>query len=400
MEHEPVYEVYATRWDDPRIVEELIPARGLEFSLPKSDHGACQFDATVEPGRSLWRQSISSVVSGLLVARDSVPVWQGWVLDEQQTGERTFSFTCAEWGSFFERVPVLSEAERAGNGRTYTNTFDSDLFQDVIAQAQAIARYNVRVQLGQPRGRATSTRTIESWDPIKVAKLLGEIGDADGGPEWYFGSAGDLINPVRQLMLADQLGQSTPQATLEYVEDTVPPQAVQSIPTVALLGDLFPGEGPIQVPTVRAGGNVIAMARSRNAASSSTIAEALGDGEGKAKKRKLATATPLLEAGWPGMTTTQSYDSVSDDKTLLRHAQADLAATAGVATGYSLVTLDGDPDWTQTSRGSALHVALDTDVFAGERPYEFVSRLQNLTVRLPDTGRAQVQWDLAQILEV
>jgi len=43
------WEVYATRWDSNFIVEELIPARGLEFTMPLSDHGECSFSATVEP---------------------------------------------------------------------------------------------------------------------------------------------------------------------------------------------------------------------------------------------------------------------------------------------------------------------------------------------------------------
>ena len=102
------YEVYATRWDDPHIIEELIPARGLEFSLPLNDHGECSFSATVEPGRSFWRPSISPVVSGVLITRDNVPVWSGMVWSENQTGPRTFDFQCAEWGSVFEKVPVPS----------------------------------------------------------------------------------------------------------------------------------------------------------------------------------------------------------------------------------------------------------------------------------------------------
>ena len=54
-----VFEVYATRWDDGHIIEELIPARGLEFTLPLSDHGDAAFSATVEPGRSWWRAALS-----------------------------------------------------------------------------------------------------------------------------------------------------------------------------------------------------------------------------------------------------------------------------------------------------------------------------------------------------
>src|SRR6478735_2759271 len=102
----PRYEVYATRWDDPHLIEELIPARDLEFTMPLSDHGEATFTATVEPGKSFWRPSIAPVASGILITRDNVPVWCGWVIGEHQTGPRTFEFQCAEWGSFFARTPV------------------------------------------------------------------------------------------------------------------------------------------------------------------------------------------------------------------------------------------------------------------------------------------------------
>ena len=100
------YEVYATRWDDRHIVEELIPAKSLQFSMPMNGHGEASFTATVEPGRSFWRPSIAPVVSGVLITRDGVPVWDGWVVDEDEQGERSFTFRCAEWGAFFERVPA------------------------------------------------------------------------------------------------------------------------------------------------------------------------------------------------------------------------------------------------------------------------------------------------------
>jgi hypothetical protein len=97
----PRYTVWATRWDDTRIINE-IPARGLSFSMPLSDHGECSFSATVEPGRSDWRPSVAPPMSGVLIARDGVPVWQGRIVSERQDGLRSFSFQCREWGSFFE----------------------------------------------------------------------------------------------------------------------------------------------------------------------------------------------------------------------------------------------------------------------------------------------------------
>ena len=387
----PRYEVYATRWDDPHVVEELIPAKGLSFSLPLSAHGECSFSATVEPGRSLWRSAIAPVMSGLLVERDGVPVWCGWVIGENQSGPRTFSFSAVEWGAFFTRVPAVPQ--------TYTGENDHHIFRDLILQAERVSNQDPRVQLGSTLGNSTSDLTVNPWDDRSVADLFTSLAESAGGPEWYFGAAGTHENPIRWLVLGDRLGHTTPQTFLEYVEDSEEWDAPEPPPTIALLGDLFPVGTRATLPG-RRGGNVLLPARTRNSSASSTQAVAVGSGEELAQLRRTATADRLLAAGWPRLTRTERYQDVVVPGTLQRHADADLKATAGVSTGYSLVTLDGDPDWTQVPRGSSVAVSLDTDVYGGQRPVEFTSRLLDLTVRVPDDGPAQVEWDVAEVMEV
>jgi hypothetical protein len=385
----PRYEVYATAWHSPGIVDELIPARDLEFSLPLSEHGECSFTATVEPGFSAWRRSITKDLSGVLVTRDGVPVWQGWVVEDRMSGPRTFQFRAIEWGYFFTTTPAVP--------KTYTDDDDCYIFRDLIDSAQAVAGQDVQVVTGSATGSSTSDRTINAWDATTVEQEFRSVGEAEGGPEWYFGSAGTLASPERQLILGDRLGTTEPVDTLEYVEDTAPATGPGGLPTVALLGDLFPGATPL-VPTRRAGGNVIALARTRQG-ESATVAVATGSGDGLAQLRKTATSS-LIALGWPRMTRTSAYSDVTVANTLQRHANADLAKAQGFATGYSMVTFDDAPDWTSVPRGSTVLVSLDTDVFAGERPLEFQTRVLGMTVRVPDTGRAQVQWDTATVQEV
>ena len=52
-----MYEVYATQWDDPHIVEELIPARGLQFSMPLNDH-------TGTPSRAMRMPDLTGAMDG------------------------------------------------------------------------------------------------------------------------------------------------------------------------------------------------------------------------------------------------------------------------------------------------------------------------------------------------
>jgi hypothetical protein len=229
-----------------------------------------------------------------------------------------------------------------------------------------------------------------------------EIGNKANGPEWYFGTSGTLDNPIRQLVLGARLGHTTAQTVLEYVEDTEDYQAPGDPPVMTLLGDLFPGSAPLQVVR-RVGGNVIALSRTKSVANAATLAYAADDGQEGAQKRATATATTLLNAGWPGMARFGSYSNQTQ-ASLQRHANADLAASAGIPTGYSLVTLDGDPDWTSVPRGSTVRVLLDTDIYGGERPVGgpdgFEARLLDMVVRVPNEGPAQVEWRIPEVLEI
>ncbi|MER7070975.1 hypothetical protein [Terrabacter sp. NPDC000476] len=389
------YEVYATSWSDPHIVETLLPARELSFSMPLSDHGECTFSATVEPGKSFWRQSVSPPLSGILIARDGVPCWSGWITaDRQVPGTRTFQFTAREWGLFFATTPARV--------RRYDGWTDQSIIRDLIDYAQAQPGQNVHVDTGPWVGGNTSLVEINAWDDLDSEAVLRRIAEAEGGPEWYFGTAGELMDPKRVLVLGTKLGQTTPVDTLMYVEDTEDwaPPSVPGVAGITLLSNLFP-VATIVAPTGRRGGNVLAMGRTRDTARSTTVARAVGAGVEAASLQRSAQASKLLAAGWPRMTRWFEHNSVTDEGMLQRHANADLAASAGIATGYSLVSLDGDPDWTQVPRGSVMRIVLDTDVYAGPRPYTFDSRLLGVKVDVPDDGgTAQVQWDVAERLEV
>jgi hypothetical protein len=390
------YAVYATRFDDPHVIEE-IPARGLEFSLPLSDDGQCSFTATVEPGRSSWRGALGVPMSGVLVTRDDVPVWDGYLAQDRFAGGRSFQFTAYEWGFFFEEfVPAVVES--------WTNINDHQIFRDLINHAQLVSGQNVRVQTSASSGTSLSTRVINAWDDTTVGREFKSVADAKDGPEWFIGSAGTRDNPVRQLVLGDRLGHTTPQTTLEFVEDTpdwVPPQGV---PTFALLGGLIPGGSTVTAAKYRRGGNVVAQARTQDVATAATVARAFGSGEEAAQRRASATASSLLSWGWPRLTKTKAYTDVVVQRTLQAHADADLAASAGIPTGYSLVTLDGEPDWTDVPRGSSVRVVLDTDVYGAERPVGgpdgFVTRVLDKVVRVPDDGPAQGEWVVPTVLEV
>lgn len=393
----PQYEVYATRFDALGVIE-AIPARDLSFSLPLSDHGECSFTATVGPGDTMWRQAVALPFSGVLVTRDNVPYWSGMIVGEPQQSARGFQFTCREWGWVFEeKIPAVPNQWR--------NVNDHVIFRALVTQAQLIQGQNFMVEVGNTLGDATSDRVVAAWDDTTVGREFRSISDAIGGPEWYFGTAGTIDAPRRQLILGDRLGHTTARSVLEYVEDSAAVRRLDAPPSMSLLSDLYPAAPPVQAPR-RAGGNVLSVSRTRSLAEAATVVVASGAGDTNAQIRESATASTLLARGWPRMTVRIAYPDVTDRATLKRHAQAELARRAGIATGYSLVTLDGDgsADWAMTPRGSTVRVVLDTDVYGADRPVGgadgFEARLLDTVVRVPDSGEATVEWKLAEVLEV
>lgn len=389
----PRYTVYPTRWDGPHIVEEIVPARGLEFTMPVSDHGECSFSATVEPGGAPWRAAIAPLASGVIICRDDVPVWSGMVWSERQTGPRTFDFQAAEWGSFYERVPAQPYA--------YVGWNDHAIFRNLISRAVAAASgRDISLQLGSTLGASTSDLTINSWDDLTVEAAFTQVATAAGGPEWRFTTSGTLENPVRALVLADRMGRTDARAVLEYVESTVPAKSPQAPPQLTTLGNLFPSDQrPQNADGSRRGGNVIAHpARVRDGASSATEAIAIGAGQEKAQLRRTATSG-LIGQGYPRLTKTAQYNDVTSPARLLRHAQADVAAVAGLVTSYTFTTYDDDPDWTQVQPGDTVRCILDTDVYGAERPVEFEARAMGIAVQVQDDGPALVNWTVATTLE-
>lgn len=389
--------MYATARSSPGIIEELIPARGLQFNRPLSDSGRCSFSATVEPGRSLWRSALGLPMSGILVAaRDgsvAVPVWAGQLDGDHESGGRTFDFTATEWMSAFDRVPAVAH--------TYASQNDHVIMRDILTRAQAVTGQDIQLAMGSTLGASVSDLTINAWDNSYVGQLVQDLANAQGGPEWYVDIFGSLNNPTRMLVQGDllgtRLGPDSP--VLEHVEDTSEWKGYDPPPTVVLLGDML----PVPHRTVRLdrrGGNVIAKARTQDIASTATAAVAIGSGDAAAQLRSTAVATDLLNAGWPRITVTNTYSDVKNPATLRRHASADLAAARGVATTYEMVTLDGDPDWISVARGSDVRGLLDTDVYGAERPVDFTARLLDLTVNVADDGPAQVTWKLSTVRTV
>lgn len=388
------YAVYATRWDDPHIVEE-IPATGLEFTMPLMEHGEATFTATVEPGLSVWRPALSPITSGIIIAKDDVPVWSGWVTGESQQGPRAFQFHCVEWGSFFVRCPAVNYS---GNPPKWQDVNDQQMFTQLIRNAQKIPGQDVGVEVDlSAMGASSSDLTINVWDHAMTEPTFVALGNAEGGPEWYFTGGGTLQDPRRFLVIGDRLGNTETEHVLEYVADTEAYAPPGPPPQPTLLGNVFPGQQP-QARVGRSGGNIIAAPmRSVDGTQFASAVTAVGAGEEKNQITADATSG-LIALGFPRQTDVNTYSEVTRPATLQKHADADLAASAGLLTVWQVSTYASDPDVFSVGRGDTVRCLFDTDVYGGYRPVEFESRVLNIAVKVPDTGDAEVTWTLAEVV--
>jgi len=303
------------------------------------------------------------------------------MMSESQSGPRSFDFTFAEWGVFFEGIPAKP--------LQLANVNDHVLFRRLITDAQAVAGQDCGIILGATLGASVSDLTIHAWDSTTVEEEFRRLGEHAGGPEWY-------VDANRNLVLGDRLGSVTPVAVVEYVADTQAYAAPELPPALTLLGSLFPGQQPYAVVGGRRGGNVISHP-ARQQSPGITVAVAVGAGEESAQRRRPATADVLLAAGYPRKTKLAQYTDVTNLATLQKHANADLTAASGMTTGYTLSCFGSDPDWTSIARGDTVRVELDTDVYATGQPLVFNTRVLEVAVRVPDTGPVEVNYVCANV---
>jgi len=70
-----------------------------------------------------------------------------------------------------------------------------------------------------------------------------------------------------------------------------------------------------------------------------------------------------------------------------------------MTTSYAVTTFEDDPEYTGIARGDTVRCEFDTDVWAGDRPLVFETRVQKISVHVPDDGRVQTQYTVADVQE-
>lgn len=407
------YQYFSTDWATGSIREELSLTR-VSFNTPINDHG--QFTGTLllpRSGSANIYLSCSPEVSGLLVTRRGIPVWDGWVLGRRTTTDQdgmavygAFELTAYEWGSWFDRQLLRTL-------RTFSQVDDHDIFRALVqfaAQEAAPAR-SPGILLGSTKSGVLRDRTYYPYESAMYGERMIELSQVIDGPDWAFVSALESGKPVRRLQLGSPLGRQTMEKSglvLEYVAAGMDePYDEPPVPIPFQELALAASSRGAQVSYLHgSGGNVISVPDiQEDGTSSATRWVATGAGEDASKLIAYSDNDDLLAIGWPSVWGESQYEDVTVKKTLQSHADADLQAGSGLATLVKLDTYGVEPDWTQVQRGDLATVYLDAPWYA-PRPKTYQARVLDIAVNPPDAeanggvGPDVVTYTLAQTVEV
>ena len=262
------------------------PVVAVEVATSRSTSVA---DAT-QKGRSL-----------IVAERDGVPVFAGIVWRRRYNAEsRLLDLAGSGILSYFDHwVP--------GADVTYTAQDQFAIVRALVARVQAAAGGGIGLQVTADNSGVVRDRTYPRYDGLTF---------------------GDLVENLARVADGFDLA-----ARVEYNAGTVErwlrlwyPRRGRDI-----------GETSLQF---RSPGNAVLFDMSEDATDMAVTVNALGAGDGPDMLIAPASRTDLIDAGWPGYTTTRPYKDVTDYATLDSHARADVDRLSGVDSAVYSVRVD------------------------------------------------------------
>lgn len=393
------YGVYITRWGDDQIIGQ-VPAREIEWEGVVSDDGLATFTLDVPRGGASWRAYLSPVMSGVLIAEGDQIRWGGWVIGEQQSGDRAFRFTAVEWGRFLASVYV---SPLHATIPPMVGVDDSEIIRRLAVSAVSRAGQGIPLEVQATTAGATSD-LIEDVRPSSLKdfrSLIQAISDQADGPEWACRVEGTLSQPRRILRVASLLGRQAvaeSRLCLEWIADYGGPvEAPGAPPLRTSLDNLYPSWGGIYTSSARTtrrhGGNVVATPqRTRVGMSAATEVHTTGAGMDDDKLMGHASDERMIQLGWPRIEASESHPDVTVQATLDRHAVGALGARRGLTTAMELTTFAEDPDLASYQLGDVARIVMETDLYGYARPGEALPvidverRTLGYSVRVDDNG--------------
>lgn len=271
-------------------------AGSLRAKLSITDRAVTRLDplGSTQPGRT-----------AVYVDRDGVLLWGGvlWTRSYSSDGS-ALELGANEFLSYFERRLITSDA-------VFDQVDQLAIARSLIGTAQAVAGGDIGVALRPGTSGVLRDRTYYGSELKSVGEALSQLASVSGGFDYAIDVAYVAGTPTRTLALG------------------------------------YPRRGQV---AARSGwlweypGNVQAYSWPEDATQQANRSWALGAGTGPGVLVAAASATSLIDAGYPLLEDATSYSDVTEPATLQAHAVADLAALADPVTIPTLaVRADADP---------------------------------------------------------
>jgi hypothetical protein len=238
----------------------------------------------------------------LIVAeRDGVPVFAGIVWRRRYNAEdRLLEIAGSGLLSYFDHwVPGLSV--------TYTAQDQFAIVRALVARVQAAAGGDIGLDVTASNSGVNRDRTYPRYDGSTFGELIMNLSrvsngfDLAGRVEY---NAGAVERWVR--LWYPRRGRDISATNLQF----------------------------------RAPGNAVLFDMAEDATDMAVTVNALGAGDGPDMLIAPASQTDLIDAGWPGYTTTRAYKDVTDYTTLDAHARADVDRLSGIDSEEYRVRVD------------------------------------------------------------
>ena len=275
----------------------------------------------------------------LYVYRDGTPYWGGIIWTRRyDSAAGKVELSAGDWWTYFDHRKVLpllpgspTTLTVAGLRVTHSQVDQIEIARSLVELAQTHTGGDIGVELDLPASdyEVLRDRTYEGFDLINVGEALRNLAAVNGGPDIMFDTVGPDSSgrPQRRLRVgAPRLGQAGSPHVLEA-----------------------------------GGGSLLSYTWPSDGSQMATRAYAVGEGMEFGQLIAVAETADRYAQGWPMLEADESHSTVTDDATLIAHAEATVE-TRGLPVALPTFMVTGDMA-AQISPGDDLRVVIRDGFF-------------------------------------
>lgn len=284
------------------LIEE-IPLGGVRYSRGLNAAGTLTGSFAYTPKTAaLLRPATTPARTALYALRDGQVMWGGIIWTRRVDHDsKVVDLGCADWWSYYDHRLITTTLD-------FTDTDQNDIVRAILTAMNTAAPVGADLGITASAGLSGRTldRTFDWFSYTRVADVLRQTAEDEGGPDIRFDTVGSIAAGVHR-----QLAIGTP-----------------------LLGRDAATTG-IVIDYGNQGAALESLVEDEDGSTVESTHYALGPGSEEAKLVGYATQASLTATyGWPVLEGTTSYsdDTLDSDEAINAKARADLASRVGVRT--------------------------------------------------------------------